>query len=332
MRLYVPEPVLDEFVKHHIEKVNGLKGKIYSIESEARQYIVEPPKQEKILPDIKFFTYEEIRARAIDSLKACSVEIVTTPPTDVKQFVQQCIREELPFEKDKKGRGFMDSVILHTVLSHALSGAKGTRVILSTDGVFADKGVIQRAKEKGVELVPVNGLPQAVLMLESFLSEDEQKRIEGQKALVLHFLETKKTDIAAFVKSNTDVDLSTILLFGSHAPLGSTAKGIQAVDIWKIMDVDVVVKAPVQWAVSFVADAIFMIDAETTSITSIPGNIQTTYVWPLMSMSTGPASFPVNQKVRVEATLAILDGVPGGLILEKAEQIGRDLGYTFQLP
>jgi len=128
------------------------------------------------------------------------VGIVQTPDDiDIKELISMAVNKKKPFV-EKGEKGFRDTIILKTILSHAKGQGDVSHILVANDRIFSDSAVVDTINEAGIELVTVGSLKGANVEFEEF-AKKVNIFIESYEKLILRtYLMSEKTQILEFVK------------------------------------------------------------------------------------------------------------------------------------
>jgi len=310
--LNLPEPVFNEWVEHHYQRLLGILDDLNSADKKGRQYLETVP-EGKLFSDLKFITLKEMRERGRAGIKSQRINLVQLPAIDVRYFFDLCIKAEPPFKPGGQGKGFKDSVILHTILVNARSRRDGAHWIISGDSAFSMNEISTKADAEGISIEVVKGLSAAIEQLEGMLGAKKQKQIEDLRAKVRHFLSDKSTEILMFVRNNVRFSFGTIL---------TGEPNIQDLKVKSIKNIEVVPEKLMPWKVTFEVEIELRLDRSPRDYTTVPRFGDS----PLLSSLGLPvfpgSAFPISTETRVirlEAKIGHTDETLNVLAIEGAE-------------
>ena len=310
--LNIPEPVFDEWIEHHRQRLLSILDDLNSADKKGRQYLEHVPERE-LFSDLKFIALKEMRDRGRAGIKSQRINLVQLHATDVRYFFDLCIKAEPPFKLGGQGKGFKDSVILHAILENARSRRDGAHWIVSGDGAFSASEISIKANAEGISIEVLKGLSAAIEQLEGMLGAKKQKQIEDLRLKVRHFLSDKNSEILAFVRNNVRFSFGTILT-------GEPA--IQDLKVKSLKNIEVVPEKLMPWKVTFEVEIELRLDRSPRDYTVVPrfgdSSLLSSLGLPVFSGSAFPISTET-RAIRLEAKIGHTDETLNMLTIDGAE-------------
>lgn len=136
IQMFLPEPVVKEAEEHWLRKV---KESVSRVESAARELerVAKPAvcnaKAEHASIELIHEQYRAKRDEVVTKYAIATSPFTRRPVEDIFELATKYV---MPFEHDKKGKGFQDTVILASILEHLSTEPSLKAVLITKDGAF----------------------------------------------------------------------------------------------------------------------------------------------------------------------------------------------------
>lgn len=150
--MFIPRLVLDEWTFDHQQRVLGEISRIEESLQNIRNYVTSKPSIS--WPTKKELILQEVEDYLKKSVTEIGMQIIERPEISLDILLDMSVKKTRPFE-ERGEKGFRDTVILFTVLSHAKKLPNGNHLLLTADKGYDHEDVYRIVNTHNVKLLIV---------------------------------------------------------------------------------------------------------------------------------------------------------------------------------
>jgi predicted nucleic acid-binding protein len=234
--IFVPQLVLEEWIFYYTnEKVKEDFKQIHSLLKRLNSYIVSKEDISVKINENKII--EELEDYLKNQITRVGIGIIQRPKIKLDTLIKRSIKKIRPFKDGDKG--FRDTIILYSILSHAKKFQKGVHLFITEDGDFDYPDVFKTASEFGIKLIIFKSLEEAKNYVQEFLKKAYKGYIMMRTKKAEDFLVSNSQEIITFVRKYGTFSDMFFLTELSKDAFFKTIKRINNIDLIEIYKINV---------------------------------------------------------------------------------------------